>query len=194
MEINAYQIPPNNDIYIQQNLVTDISKNTDYDSFHIFANQSISYKQVLGQNLFPTTTEVGIELNHYFQTSMFCSSTFQNFFIDDKQKKLIDNFWYCGNALAVVPFASSVIHPKFKIYGGAGQAYGTDNTNSKVPKSLVLYYWSLKPTALAEFNISESFKFSLGAAYQLVFSNDSSDLATNTSGLEGTASISYNFK
>lgn len=194
MEINAYQIPQNNDIYIQQNLVTDVSKNQDYDSFHIFTNQSISYKQVLGQSLFPATTEVGVELNHYFQTSLFCSYTFQNFYLDDKENKLVENFWYCGNSLAVIPYASSVIHPKLKLYGGAGQAYGVDASSPKIIKNLILYFWSIKPAASAEVNISENFKFSLGAGYQFVFSDNSSELATNTSGIEGTASISYNFK
>ena len=195
MEISAYQMPPNNDIYVQQNMLTEISKNKDYDSFHIFTNQSFSYKQVLGQSLFPSTTEIGVELNHYFQTSIFCSYTFQNFFIDNNKSKMqVNDFWYCGNSLAVVPYASSLVHPKIKIYGGAGQAYGTDTTNPQTPKSIVIYYWSLKPVISAELNISENIKFSLGAGYQFVFSKDSRDFAKLISDLEGIASISYNFK
>jgi hypothetical protein len=194
MEINAYQLPQNNDIYIQQNLVTAISPNTDNDSFHMFANQSLSYKQILGQSILPLTTEIGVELNHYFQTSMFCSYTFQNFFINDAKTSLIDNFWYCGNSLAVVPYAASVIHPKIKLYGGAGQAYGTEQISPTTKSNLVLYFWTLKPVISVETNISESFKFSLGAGYQFVFASSSEDLSKSTTGLEGIASFSYNFK
>ena len=83
MEINAYQLPQNNETYIQQNLITAISPKIDNDSFHVFAGQSISMKSVLGQFLFPTTTELGVELNHNFQASLFCSYTFQSFFINN---------------------------------------------------------------------------------------------------------------
>lgn len=194
MEINAYQLPQNNDIYIQQNLITEISPSSDSDSIHVFVNQSLSYKRVLKENLLPLTTEVGFELNHYFQTSLFCSSTFQTFFINDKNTSQIDSFWYCGNALALVPYTSFVIHPKIKFYGGAGQAYGTEQISPTEKSNLVLYFWALKPVLSIETNISKNFKFSLGAGYQFVFSSNSEDLSKNTSGLEGIASLSYNFK
>jgi hypothetical protein len=194
MELNAYQLPQNNNIYIQQNLITAISPNSDNDSIHVFVDQSLSYKQVLGQNILPLTTEIGVELNHYFQTSIFCSYTFQNFFIDDAQTSKIDNFWYCGNTLAVVPYAASVIHPKIKLFGGAGQAYGTEQISPTNKSNLVLYFWTLKPAISIETNISESFKFSLGAGYQFVFSSSSEDLSNCTSGFEGIASLSYHFK
>lgn len=192
MEINAYQIPQDNDIYIQQNLITEVSQNNSKDSFHIFASQSGAYTQMNGQNIFPTTTELGIELNHYFQTSLFCTYTFQNFTIDEKSNETIKNFWYCGNSLAVIPFASSVVHPKLKIYGGAGQAYGENTTPGILNKSIVLYFWALTPVLTAEVNISENFKFNIGAGYQLIMS-DYKNLS-DTSNIEGVASISYNFK
>ncbi len=192
MEINAYQIPQDNDLYIQQNLVTDISKHNSKDNYRIFAAQSIAYTQMNGQNIFPTTTELGIELNHYFQTSMFCTYTFQSFTIDSKAKEKINDFWYCGNSLAVVPFASAVVHPKLKIYGGAGQAYGENTSSNAKNKSLALYFWALTPVLSAEVNISEDFKFNIGAGYQLIMS-DYKNLS-ETSGIEAIASISYNFK
>lgn len=194
MEINAYQLPQNNDIYVQQNLITAISPIIDNDSIHIFANQSLSYKQILGQNILPLTTEVGIELNHYFQTSMFCSYSIQSFYINKGNTSLIDNFWNCGNSIALVPYAASVVHPKIKFYGGAGQAYGSEIISPTEKSSLVLYFWTLKPVISIETNISESFKFSLGAGYQFVFASSSDDLSKSTSGLEGIASFSYNFK
>ncbi len=192
MEINAYQIPQDNELYIQQNLITDVSKNNSKDNFHIFASQSIAYTQMNGQNIFPTTTELGVELNHYFQTSMFCTYTFQSFTIDDKAKEKINDFWYCGNSLAIIPFASSVVHPKLKVYGGAGQAYGEDTSVKAKNKSIVLYFWALTPVVSAEVNITEDFKFNIGAGYQLIMS-DSKKL-NDTSGIEAIASISYNFK
>ncbi len=194
MEINAYQLPQNNDIYIQQNLITAISPNTDNDSIHILANQSLSYKKILGQSILPLSTEVGIELNHYFQTSMFCSYALQSFYINNAKTSLIKNFWNCGNSFAFVPYASSVVHPKIKLYGGAGQAYGFEQISPTDKSSLVLYFWTLKPVVSIETNISESFKFSIGAGYQFIFASSSDDLSKNTSGLEGIASFSYNFK
>ncbi|WGL59211.1 hypothetical protein QEJ31_11830 [Pigmentibacter sp. JX0631] len=192
MEFNAYQIPQDNDLYIQQNLITEVSQNSSKDNFHIFASQSAAYTQMNGQNIFPTTTELGIELNHYFQTSLFCTYTFQEFTIDEKNNETIKNFWYCGNSLAVVPFASSVVHPKIKIYGGAGQAFGENSTPGIINKSIVHYFWALTPVVSAEVNISENFKFNIGAGYQLIMSDYKK--LSDTSNIEGVASISYNFK
>lgn len=194
MEINAYQIPQNNDIYIQQNLITAVSTNTDNDSFHIFANQSLSYKRILGQNILPLTTEVGVELNHYFQFSVFCNYTFQSYYINDPNTSLVENFWNCGNSIAVIPYASSIIHPKIKLYGGAGTASGKEEAPTGNSSNFNINYWTLKPVISLETNISESFKFSLGAGYQFIFAKSSNDLSENATGLEGIASFSYNFK
>lgn len=194
MEINAYQLPQNNEVYIQQNILTKVSPKIDNDSFHLFASQSLSYINILGQSLLPLTTEVGLELNHYIQTSIFCNYTFQNFFINNSNTALVNDFWYCGNAFAVIPYASSVVHPKIKLYGGGGQAYGVEQISASENSNLVLYFWTLKPVISVETNISENFKFSIGAGYQFVFSSSSKDLSKNTSGFEGITSISYNLK
>lgn len=192
MEINAYQLPQNNDIYIQQNLITAISPKIDNDSLHIFANQSVSYKQILGQSVFPLTSELGFELNHYYQTSLYCSYTMQDFYLNSSQKSVINNFWHCGNSFAVAPYAASVVHPKIKIFGGAGQAYGKEVLPNGVNSNIVLYFWTIKPVLSIETNISQSIKFSLGGGYQFVFSSSSSDLSKNASGLEALASFSFN--
>ncbi|APJ03201.1 hypothetical protein [Silvanigrella aquatica] len=194
MEFNPYQIPQNNDIYVQQNLVTAISPKKENDNFNVLVEQSFGFKKILNKNILPITTEIGLDLNHYFQSSLFCSSSFQNFYIDSEKSTLINNFWYCGNAFTVIPYAASIFHPKIKIYGGAGQAYGTQILdNSETKSNVVLYFWTLKPVLFLETNVSEKFKFSLGGGYQFVFSDNSKNLATSTSGFEALASISFHF-
>lgn len=192
MEINAYQIPQDNTLFIQQNLVSNVSQNNHKDDFHIFFSQNLSYTQINGKNIFPTTTELGVELNHYFQTTVFCKYTLQNFSLDRNENEIIQDFWYCGNSFAIVPFAASVVHPKLKIYGGAGQAYGKNTANNLQDKTIALYFWSITPVLSAEVNISEDFKFNLGAGYQIIMSDNKN--LRNISGIEATTSISYNLK
>ena len=194
MEINAYQIPEHNNIYIQQNLFKDISQNKENNNFYIFFEQGLSFKRVSNKNILPITSELGVELNHNFQASLFCSSTFQNFHIDNEQTTSIQNLWYCGNSFAIIPYASSIFHPKLKIYGGAGQAFGTEQPFALAVKNTALYFWTLKPVLLLETNISKNIKFSLGVGYQFIFSNTSNNLTKNTSGFEGISSFSYYFK
>jgi hypothetical protein len=192
MNADMYKIPESNSIYIQQNLISEISKKQENQSFHIYFNQNLGYSRILNQNIFSLSPELGIELNHYVQASMFCKMIPQKFFINKNKTIQIKDFWSCGNAFAVIPFAASVVHPKIKLYGSMGKASGNKQNNLTI-SPVSMFFWSVKPELSLETNISENFKFNIGASYNFIFSNDSKELSENASGLEGILSISYNF-
>ncbi|BBH52471.1 hypothetical protein [Fluviispira sanaruensis] len=195
MYIDAYQTPQENNIYIQQNLVSDAKQKRETDNIDIFINQEVAIKKINDQYFFPLNTEIGLDLNHSFQTAFSCNYAAQKFKLNNKDGSAseISNFWYCGNSFAYIPYASSIFHPKIKLFGGAGEAYGKQiNGASAVPESLK--FFTLKPSLDLEINVLQNLNFSLGTAYQFLFSNDSDSLRDQVSGAEAHISISLNFR
>ncbi|WP_186645856.1 hypothetical protein [Fluviispira vulneris] len=195
MYIDAYQTPQENNTYIQQNLVSDAKQKKDTDNIDIFINQEVAIKKINNQFYFPINTEIGLDLNHSYQVALSCNYGVQKFNLNNKDSSVseISNMWYCGNSFAFIPYASSIFHPKIKLFGGAGEAYGKQIiTPSSKPMSLK--FLTLKPSLDLEINVLQNLKFSLGTAYQFLFSNDSESLQNQVSGAEGHISISLNFK
>jgi hypothetical protein len=50
MNADMYKIPESNSIYIQQNLISEISKKQENQSFHIYFNQNLGYSRILNQS------------------------------------------------------------------------------------------------------------------------------------------------
>ncbi|KAB8031916.1 hypothetical protein [Fluviispira multicolorata] len=196
MYIDAQQIPIDKEIYIQQNLISTSNQKLNSDNIDILVNQELALKKINGNFYFPLTTELSLALNHNIQTSITCSYLIQSFKLNnsDGSTSKINNFWYCGNSFAYVPMASSIFHPKLKIFGGAGNAYGTQNNTDTSNQTVSLLFWTLKPSIALEVNLFQNFNFSLGSAYQFVFSNSSKDLQKQVSGVEANISFSLNFK
>jgi hypothetical protein len=172
MEVNPYQLPLQNEIYIQQNIVSSISQSKDNGNVRLFINQGFHYAKINETSVFPLTTEIGLEINYFYEAALVCQYIFQNFNSSPSKNFVIKNFWNCGNAFSVAPYSASLMHPKIQIFAGAGHAEGHEPDETKASTSVILYFWTLKPTLFLETNISQNFKFSLGGGYQMIFFNN----------------------
>lgn len=196
MDYNAYQMPIQNEVFVQQNLFTSVHQRSEQDSIGVFFNQILGFKKINSDFVMPLTTELGLELNHSLQTSFFCTYTTEGFLLSEiknVENIAINNFWYCGNAFAYVPVADSVVHPNLKVYTGAGQAYGSKNTPGS-EENISLNFWTIKPTASVEVNIFQNFKFSLGAGYQFLFATQSIQLEKHVTGFDGHIALTVNLR
>lgn len=190
--MSVYILPESDTVFVQQNIVSSISGRVNNDSIIPFVNQRFGVTKINDTLAVPLSTEIGLNLNHYYDISFGCDYYLQSI---ELESSTIARLWYCGGTASAMPFASHVMHPKISLFVGAGQAAVEDikNVEERQSQEANFNVLVIKPMLEAEVNVANFFVPAFYVGYRLVLASDYEDLQNDATGAEIGLALKFVF-
>lgn len=165
---DAVVLPNEKSLFIQQNLITQVSVIENVDNIGLFLNENMAFSVIEGSSKFFFDTQAGISLNHYYGISLGCSFMLGNIkFKDNKDES--DGCRFCGVTLYYTPIAHAIFHPSLSVFVGDASLGLKSSKDNEVRFNII------RPNLSLELNILQFLKVSLGVGYKFPFNSTNSN-------------------